>query len=292
MTKLYLKTLTIVIFLTYLILSVYQFGFSYFTKENFNSINQLVSKGTFSYLQTILSKTPQSNWASALKKLQPSDEPLVKIHPIESLQLNKKEKLRLLDGNIVFLYGKKFHFIYFLYYGIFESFAVQRISNSPFVLEIMITEPINQTIKDMMRWMVRIILHELNSTSEKKWLLTLNKLQITFGMPLELIPKNSNSLTHKMQQDLKTYAIAYSKPETGKPISTLYFPTSDPEKLLVIGPIQYSPLSSLFSVAQKYYFISFAIASIFIVIFLTWLFSRNILKIYRITKCYSVGDFS
>ncbi len=292
MIKLYLKTLTIVILLIYLVSSMYQFGFSYFTKENFNSINQLISKGTFSYIQTMLEKTPKSDWTSALTKLQPSGGPQAKILPIKSLQLNKKDKLQLLNGNIVFDSPKKFNFIYFLYYGVFENFALQRIAKSQFVLQIMLTEPINQTIKNTMCWVVHIILSELNNTSKEEWPLVLKKLQTTFSMPLKLISNNSDIITNKMRQDLSTYAIAYSEPETGKPISTLYVHTSDPQKLLVIGPIQYSPLSSLFSVAQHYYFISFVLASIFSVVFLTWLFSRNILKIYQITKRYSKGDFS
>lgn len=292
MIRLYLKTLTIVIVLTYLVLSMYQFGFSYFTRDNFNSINRLVSKGTFSYIQTILAKTPRSNWESTLKKLQPSNIPLAKILPIKYLQLNKKDSSRLLDGSVVFSYGGKFHFSYFLYYGMFESSGLQRIGKSKFALKIILTEPINQTIKDTMRWMVGIIFHELNSTSKEKWPLALKKLQKTFDMPLKLISKNSNIITNQMRQDLNIYAIAYSKPDADKPISTLYFQTPDPKKLLVIGPIQYSPLSSLFSVAQRYYFISFSLAAIFIVVFLTWLFSRNVLKIYQLTKKYSQGDFN
>lgn len=292
MLKLYLKTLAMVIFLTCFILFAYQYGFSFFIKENFNSINQLTSKGTFSYLQSMLAKTPESEWASTLKKLQPNDAPPAEIVPIQSLQLNKKANLQLLNGNIVFLFEKKFHFQYFLYYGIFEGFAVQRIGNSQFALEMMLTEPINQTIKNTMPWIVRIISNELNYTPEQNWPMTLNKLQITFVMPLQLISVNSDSLTNKMRQDLNTYAIAYSEPEPNKPISTIYFHSPDPQKLLVIGPIEYAPLSSLFSVAQLYYFISFAIAAIIFVIFLTWLFSRNILKIYQITKRYSVGDFN
>lgn len=292
MIKLYLKTLTIVIVLTVLVLSMYQFGFSYFTKDNFNSINRLISKGTFSYIQAILAKTPKSNWKSTLKRLQPKSTPLAKILPINSLQLSKNDKLRLLNGNVVFESEKYFHFIYFLYYGIFDSFAMQRVGNSQYALKIMLTAPINQTIKNTTRWMIHIILKELKNTPEEKWTHTIDKLQTTFGMPLKLISTNSKVITNKMRQDLNTYSIAYSEPKANKPISTLYFHTSDPKKLLVVGPIQYSPLSSLFSVAQHYYFISFTIASILIVIFLTWLFSRNVLKIYQLTRKYSEGDFN
>lgn len=291
MIKLYLKTLAIIIFFTLLVIFVYQSGFSYLTKENFNRINQLTSKGTFSYIQTIFAKTPESKWTSTLKKLQPGDEQ-AKIIPVESLMLNRKDKTQLFNGNIVFLPDEKFHFLYFLYYGIFEGFAVQRIAGSQYALEIMLTEPINETIKDTMRLMVHIISLELNNNSKDKWPAVLEKLQITFGLPLHLIPSNSNILTDKMRQDLNTYAVAYSEPETGNPISTIVFHISDPEKLLVIGPVQYSPMSRLFRVARDYYFISFATAAIFIVIFLTWLFSRNVLKIYGLTQKYSKGDFN
>jgi len=292
MIKLYLKTLTIVILLAFLVLSANHFGYSYFTRKGFNHINRILSKGTFSYIQTILAKTPRSNWASALKKIQPSDVPLAKFLPIKSLALNKKNKLQLLNGSIVITTGKKIHYSYFLYYGLFETFAFQRIGNSQFALEIMLTEPVNEMIKGTMRWIVHIILLELNNSPKAKWPLTLKKLQTTFGISLQLIPRNSDILTKKMRQDLNIYAVAYSIPKTGQSITTLYFPTSDPEKLLVIGPIKYSQLSDLFSVEQHYYFIILLIASILIVMFLTWLFSRNILKIYQITKRYSVGDFT
>ncbi len=292
MIKLYLKTLTIVIVLTVLVLSMYQFGFSYFTKDNFNSINRLISKGTFSYIQAMLARTPKSNWESTLKKLQPKNTPVAKILPIHSLQLSRNDRLNLMNGSIVFESEKYFHFVYFLYYGVFDSFAMQRIGTSQYALKIMLTAPINQTIKNTTRWMAHIILGELKRAPERKWADIIDKLQITFGMPLKLIPTNSKVITGKMRQDLNTYSITFTEPKANKPISTLYFHTPDPKKLLVVGPIQYSPLSSLFSVAQKYYFISFSIASILIVVFLTWLFSRNVLRIYQLTRKYSVGDFN
>ena len=101
MIKLYLKTLSIVLVATCLVLFIYHLSFSYFTEENFNSINRLISKGTFSYFQTVLKKTSQSKWESAVAILQPNDEPAAKILPIKSLQLSKKDKLQLFKGNIV-----------------------------------------------------------------------------------------------------------------------------------------------------------------------------------------------
>lgn len=291
MTRLYFKTISIVITLIFLIVFLYQVGFSYFTQKNFDSINQIITQGTFSYIQEKLKNTPKSQWDSILKKLQPSDTPAAKIIPIESLILNKKDKTQLLNGKIVYTYGEKFHFIYFLYYGIFESFALQRIDNTQLALKMQLTQPINQTIKSILIWKTRIISNELKETSEKKWPTVLAKLQEIFNIPLKLIPTNSKSITQKMQEDLKIYKITYSEPKADKPISTLYIHTPNPQKLLAIGPIQYSPLSSLFSVAQKYYFISFAVSSLVIVILLTWLFSRNVLKIDHLTKKYSQGDF-
>lgn len=297
MIKLYLKTITLVILLSCLVLSVNHLGYSYFTTLGFKHINRILSTGTFSYLQTLLAKTPKSDWGSTLKKIQPPHVSLAKIVPIQSLkfrqlQLTEKDKTRLLDGNIVITTGLQIHFSYFLYYGLFETVALQRIGKSQLALEIILTEPVNQIINSTMRWISHIILLELNSTPKSKWPSTLKKLQATFGIPLQLILKKSNTLTKKMQRDLAIYAVAYSLPKADKSITTLYFPTSDPEKLLVIGPIQYTQLSNLFSVEQRYYFIILSIASILIVMFLTWLFSRNVLNIDQITKRYSVGDFS
>ena len=298
MIKLYLKTITLVIVISFLVLATNQFVYSYLTTKNFAHINRILSTGTFSYIQKILAKTPRSKWNSTLKRIQPSNAPLAKIVPIQylqqnkDLQLNKKDQTNLLDGKIIITKGLQIHYSYFLYYGLFETYAFQRIGNSVFALEIMLTEPVNQIIKSTMRWVSHIVLLELNKTPKSKWSMTLEELQGKFDIPLRLVAKNSNFITPKIHSDLNIYAAAYSMPKTGESISTLYFPTSDPEKLLVIGPIQYSQLSNLFSVEQDYYFTILSIVSLLIVVFLTWLFSRNVFNIYKITKRYSVGDFN
>lgn len=156
----------------------------------------------------------------------------------------------------------------------------------------MLTEPVNQVIKSTMRWIAHIIFSELDTTPKKQWPHTLATLQQKFGIPLQLVTSTSQAITHKMRQDLRIYQVAFQMPKTNKSITTLYFPTSDPDKLLVIGPIQYVMLSNLFRVEQRYYFIILTMAAILIVIYLTWLFSRNIRNIYKITQRYSSGDFS
>lgn len=135
-------------------------------------------------------------------------------------------------------------------------------------------------------------MYELKQSPKSTWLTKLTDLQTTFGIPLKLISKNDVEMNQKMQRDLKRYATAYLQPNTDQPISTVYFKLPETNELLKIGPIQYTPLSSLFSVAQRYYFISFAIAAIIFVVLLTWLFSRNVIKIYQLTRKYSNGDFN
>jgi len=298
MIKLYLKTITLVVALAFIVLSANQFFYSYFTTKGFTHINRILSTGTFSYVQKILAKTPRSNWNSTLKQIQPSDASLAKIVPIEYLQhnknvkLDKKDKTDLLDGKIVITTGLQIHYSYFLYYGLFETYAFQRIGNSEFALEIMLTEPVNQIIKSTMRWVSHIALLELNKTPKSQWSMTLERLQESFGIPLQLISTNSKLLTKKMQQDIRIYGVAFSLPKIDRSIKTVYFTTADPNKLLVVGPIPYRMVSALFSVETHYYFIILFIAALLIVAFLTWLFSRNVFNIYKITKRYGVGDFN
>ncbi len=292
MTKLYLKTFILVIMLAISVLSVNHFTYSYFTTKDFNHINQFLTKGTFSYLQEQLAKIPQARWTSTLKKLQPKNIPLANIVPIESLKLSKKNKARLLNGSIVITKGEQIHYSYFLYYGLFETYSYQRIGQSQFALQLMLTEPVNQVIKGTIGWMIHIAQLELKTTSQRQWPRVIKKLQTDFGVPMHIIPSSSDALTKKIRQDLKIYSAAFAYPKTSKSISTVYFPTENPNKLLVIGPIQYRSLFKLFNVEQNYYFIILLVVSVLIVIFLTWLLSRNVRKIYRITERYSNGDFN
>jgi two-component system sensor histidine kinase RstB len=297
MIKLYLKTITLVIVVSLLVLSANQFVYSYLTTKGFNHINRILSTGTFSYIQKILAKTPRADWNYILKKIQPSDAPLAKIVPIKYLQHNKALKLGrkdqgdLLDGKIVITTGLQIHYAYFLYYGLFETYAFQRIGNSDLALNIMLSEPVNQIIKSTMRWISHITLLELENTPKKKRSMTLERLQERFGIPLQLISTNSKLLTNKIRQDIRIYGVAYSFPKIDSSIKTLYFSTADPTKLLVVGPTPYRMVSTLFSIETHYYFIVLFIAALLIVAFLTWIFSRNVLNIYKITKRYSVGDF-
>lgn len=293
MLKLYLKAILTVIILSFAVLSINHFGYSYFTTKGFNQINKTLAQGTFSYIQTLLAKTPPSNWPSTLEKIQPKNQPKVKIIPIKILNLSDKNRAALLNGKIIITAGsgEKAKQRYFLYYGLIETFALQRISNSTFALQLMITEPINHTIKDTMAWITHITLLKLNKTPKSQWPVALKELQAHFNIPLQVIPANGGAITNSIQNELETYGVAYQKPENKNFISTLYFYTPDPKKILVVGPIQYREVSNLFVVEQRYYFIILFIAALIVVIFLTWAFSRNVNKIYQITQSYSKGKF-
>src|SRR3990167_3815346 len=288
MIRLYLKTLFAVVVLISLLLFGYQVGFSYFANNNTIAINQLLSKGTFAYLQSVLSKTPEEKWQSILAELQPNNTPAIKIIPIRSLRLTDNEKAQLLNGTTIF---KAKHNRLFLNYGLINSIALQRIQQSDYALQLMLGVLINQTIQDLMQWPIHIINYQLKHTEQKNQKNTLKTLQTQFGVPLKLISSSSTSISNSMKQHLSTYAIAYFPPKEGEPITTFISVTAVPNKLLVVGPMVYSPLSSRFSTAQRYYFISFSISAILIVIGLTWLFSRNTLKIYQLTQQYSKGNF-
>lgn len=260
--------------------------------------NIMLSAGTFAYIQNILKNTPEKNWKSKLKQLQPSNISKAEILPIHQilndseLKLSSTNQKMLLNGKLITTTGLQTHYSYFLYYGKFETYALQRINNSNHILKINLSEPINQIIKDTMRWISHIILLELKNTPESQWDSKINQLQNNLKLPLELISAENSKITEKIRNDLEIYQTAFTLPSDSKTIKTLYFSTSNPEKILQIGPIENPQMTTLFSVEQDYYFIILAIVSIVIVIFLTWLFSRNIMIIFNITKKYSSGNFN
>ena len=139
--------------------------------------------------------------------------------------------------------------------------------------------------------MVHIIKYTLSHTPQAYQNHILNKLQLQFGIPLKLIKKNNPIITKQMLDDLRIYGIAYQKTSRSPPISTLYFLTPHNSDILVLGPIPYSSLSQRFAGISQYYFIMFTLVSLIIVGLLTWIFSRNVRKIYYLTRQYSEGDF-
>lgn len=283
MIKLYIKTLAAAIFLIGFIILVYSLGFMYLEKTSNAPINQFLSKGTLAYIQSALSKTKKEQWNAALEKIEPIDTSTAKIATIDSLKLSKKNKNNLMKGKVIFTHGKDY---VFLNYGIIDSIALQRIGDSHYAVQLILGETIDDAINITMRWVVHIISMQLRGVNNENRQEALKKLSLQFGMPIKIIPDNHSLLAEKKPS-------GFSQAENTNRINTLYFRLpSIPNKILQIGPITISPVSERFTDMQRYYFPSFITMTLFIVILLTWAFSRNIFKIVQITKCYSVGDFS
>lgn len=289
MIKLYLKTIAAVILLLCFILSGYYLGLTYLITESVAEINRLLSKGAMSYIQSVLIKNPQAEWEPALKKIQPTGSNSAKIIPIDSLHLSAKNKELLMAGKIIFLQSKNYIFLYSV---IVEHFAIQRIGGSDYALQLELGDTINNIVNQTMRFIVHIISLQIENVPTEQQLGVLENLQSRFGMPLQLLAANSEAIPQEIRQRLKTSSLVLLPARKNQPIDTLYFRISIPNKILVISPIKYAPVSQRFSDMQRSYFPSFAIFSILIVVFLTWLFSRNVLKIYQLTRSYSHGDFS
>lgn len=283
MIKLYIKTIAAALFLICFIILVYSLGFMYLEKTTNAPINQFLSKGTLSYIQSVISQTKKEKWNSVLEKIEPLGTSTTKIITINSLKLSQKNKKQLMKGRVVFTYGKDY---VFLNYGIVDSIALQRIGGSNYAVQLILGETIDDAINIIMRWVVHIISMQLQGVDNENQHAVLKKLSLQFGMPIKLIPNNSSLVPEKKQS-------GFSQAENTNRINKLYYKISGiPNKILEIGPIEISPVSERFRDMQRYYFPSFITMTLIIVILLTWAFSRNIFKIVQITKRYSVGDFS
>lgn len=281
MLQLYLKTIAAAILLLAFILSSYFLGFSYFAQQSETEINQLLSKGTLEYVQSVLSTKDKLEWQSTVEKIRPLGSNSAKIISIDSLRLSNKNKSQLMDGKIIFLRGKNY---IFLYYGVVETFAIQRIGSTNDAIQLELGITIDDTIQKVMGWIIPIISQQIQTAPEEKQQEILEKLQLQFGIPLHL--------ETEIKTKIRNNSLGFLPDQNAKPISVLYYPLPNINKILVVGPIQYGPVSRRFRDMQRYYFTTFSIISVLIVVFLTWLFNRNIFKIYQLTKKYSQGDFS
>lgn len=283
MIKLYIKTTAAAIFLICFIILVYSLGFIYLEKTSNAPINQLLSKGTLSYIQSVILKTKKEKWNTVLEKIEPIGTTTAKIITIDSLKLSEENKKQLMNKKVIFTSGKDH---VFLNYGIVDSIALQRIGDSNYAVQLILGETIDDAINITMRWVVHIISMQLQGVNNENQYAILKNLSQQFGIPIKIIPDNRSLIPEKKQS-------GFSQAENTNRINTLYFRMPGvPNKILKLGPIKISPVSERFTDMQRYYFPSFITMTLLIVILLTWLFSRNIHKIYQITKRYSIGDFS
>lgn len=299
MKKLFIKTLIGLLLFLSLAIAVLYLSLERVAATNMKDSMLAISRGVMSYYIDQLSNTPQSQWQHTLTKLQVGNRLTVNITPITKLPISAEQKNMLYQGKRVVYFGASG---LFFNESVEAGYVCQRIhqSNSALVLEQGAT-PL-MMMQDMTQWIRHAIYLKLSATDQSQWSFTLRQMQDQYGFPLALQLRKQQP--DFIQKQLATYNIAFlpasQKWSNTKLISnwavskkvgyitSFFMPTPNKQWIVMAGPINYSYLNKDFSSLELILAYIFAI---FIVVILTWLFSRNIHKIYQVTEHFRQGDF-
>lgn len=235
-------------------------------------------RGGFYSLQQQLMRYQEAMWPTVIKQLQPKYGTAASIVPLSDIFLSDKKKQRLLAGEFILLRGG-IH--YFFGYEIQDLFLYQRIGQSHYALR-MQDVPIQVVARPASAWMTHLITLELSRTAHNAWPKKLQQLSITYGLPLAIIPANavSPSISSALQHDV----IALSDANNSGEIQYLYAHLLGQNSLLQIGPISYPAYMKNYWGILLLFFI---LLTLVFIILLTYLFSRSLNNIYKLTEQFS-----
>ncbi len=129
-------------------------------------------------------------------------------------------------------------------------------------------------------WMTHLIVLTLQQTPREAWGDKIQQLQKIYSIPLSII--------YSDEQPWQKAGLILSSPDPGGKIEYATIWIVD-NAFLKIGPIPYLLYPQYQTYILTFIFVLIAIAFI---IFMTYIFSRNLDKIYRITEQYSRADFA
>jgi two-component system sensor histidine kinase RstB len=262
----------------------------------------ILGVGNFSSLEQIVLKSSEINKSVAafdavafrkrsnekFKKLFPENSNVVHVIDINSLPFTDAEKEQLMAGKIIYKDAKN---LMFLTYSIHDVYAYKQIDKSSSVLKVQMGASINDMVKGATYLMRTLILSTLKTTPMSKWKEILNKLQLQYQIPLKLTSIHSKHISHSARNTLIDNDVVYDIPADEKPITIVYFKIPNSDKIITVGPLDYPYFSLQLSEIQIYFVITITFLTIFAVMVLSWLFSRNSAKIYKLTRKYSQGHF-
>lgn len=247
---------------------------------------ELSNMGIFTQLQENLAKYPQTEWQTILDKLKPSFGNQITIVPLTKLNVTKNEMNQLRQGKLI-SQSKKTIF----YFMEFDSvtFALKRIGDSAYVFKLEQGITLHDMASKNLSWISNLIALQLKAIPRKEWPVKIEQLQKIYGIPLQLIPQGSKNLPENIRSQLQSEKIALSKPTKDRQIEITYLVLPDSDYILKVGPIK-----SLFFTLETLYIIITVVSSIilFFLLLLTFMFSRNLDKIYQITEQYGRGQFT
>lgn len=257
---------------------------------NFSALEQIVLKSNESnkYVATLEALALRKKFNLELKKLFPANSNVAQVIDINSLPFTDTEKERVLAGKIVYKDAKN---LMFLTYSIHDVYAYKRIDESSSVLKIQMGASINDMVKGATYLMRVLILNTLKAIPVSKWKEALDELHIQYQIPLKLVSIHSKNISYRARDKLIDNDVVYDIPSDEKPITTVYLKIPNSDKIIAVGPLNYPYFSLRLSSIQIYFVITITFLTIFAVVVLTWLFSRNSAKIHKLTQEYSQGHF-
>lgn len=290
MIKLYLKTIFASLLILFFILFAFYLSFTYSIRISSQKVHDILEIGNFSVLEQIVLKSNKSQGSHGeFKKLFPLNSHVAQVIEMNSLPFTDKEKEQLRAGHIVYKDKKN---LMFLTHSLHDAYAYKLIDKSSSVLKIQVGTTMNEIISNSTYLMRAIILNRLNSIPMNQWSGVLEKLQRQYQIPLKLLSINNKNISQKAKNELINEGIGYENPANEKPITTIYFKIPNSDKIISVGPLNYPYFSLRLSKIQIYFVLTMTFLAVFAVAVLTWLFSRNSLKIYKLTQEYSQGHFN
>lgn len=246
-------------------------------------VMQQMYRGGFYSLQQQLMRYPEARWPTVIKQLQPKYGTAASIVPLSDISLSDKQKQRLLAGEFILVRGGSQAFFG---YEIQDLFLYQRIGLSHYALG-MQDVPIQVVARPASAWMTHLITLELSQAPYSAWQEKLQQLSISYGLPLAIIPANSvsQSIFSALQHD----GVALSDANNSGEIKYLYANLPDRNSLLKIGPISYPTYMKNY---WSFLLLFFILLTLAFIILLTYLFSRSLNRVYKLTEQFSQADFS
>ncbi len=246
---------------------------------------EFLDKGILPNVENYLKKYPQVEWNGVLSSIQPKYGAKIRIINIKDAKLSRQEQKKLQRKGAVI---KHFGHIRFLGYGLDNGVEYKRIENSSHVIEVSPGVTMLETVNYAMSWMYKLTWLRLNATPHQDWQREMANIRAQYLWPLRLVNKNKERLPQETLQQLKSYPVAYLPPKKGF-VYILYFRTPLESTLVKVGPLKYPWVRVHGDLVSNSYLVAvFIIATIL----LTWAFSRNARKIYKITEEYSRGHFT
>lgn len=276
------------IFIAFIVFfAVFALVFFNFLKSVENDIvinaGKTTSQGVLINLEKKLISNPKSSWDKIIKNNKNNAIYIISIH---NLKLTPIQKANLNVGDIVFQSGATYQFLNLV---IVEHTAYKKIGNTSYALAYYFSSP-DQFISHYMNPAMKLIVEDLLSKPESVWNDEVLRLGKIYGFPLQVYQNKSNKLPSNIISSLATRRLVFETNKNTSQIAIIYYAFNG--GILRIGPLSYLPIKGRISDVIYYFMLTFFILSLFLIIFLSLLFVKNIKKIYQTTENFSRGNFN